>query len=204
MSKSTRAFIGIPVPETSTEKLERLKNGLNALIPSVRWVAGVPYHLTLAFLGEVPDADLNQVCQATAKIAAGFSPFELTLRGVGAFPNPSRPRVLWAGLAGVDESPLFALQTAVAKAMTGLGFRPDDRFSPHVTLGRLRDDRRSPSQDLTKILQSRAEWSGGTFKVSEVITYGSTLTPEGPTYAPLARARLRGNSSHHLDHAEDR
>ena len=76
--------------------------------------------------------------------------------------------------------------------MTAVGYRPEDlRFTPHVTLGRIKSDRRGQQPlDLTAILEPYQTWSGGTFSVNEVVTFASTLTPDGPAYAQLARAPL--------------
>ena len=148
--------------------------------------------MTLAFLGDVPDNDLNTVCKAVEEASLPFSSFELRLEGVGAFPSPARPRVLWASLTAADLTPLTALQKAIVQRVTDAGYRPDDqRFTPHVTLGRIRADRRGQnSPDLTTILQPYLTWSAGIVHVGEVVTFASTLTPEGPAYAQLARAPL--------------
>ena len=89
--------------------------------------------------------------------------------------------------------PLHAMQQAVARAAAEVGYRPDDqRFNPHITLGRIKSDRRGPGPpDLTKTLEHHRTWSGGSFTVREVVTFGSTLTPEGPVYTPLAKCTAR-------------
>jgi RNA 2',3'-cyclic 3'-phosphodiesterase len=197
MAKTTRTFIALPVPSVLGEKLTRLQSLLAPKIPAARWSSAPPFHMTLAFLGDVPDNDLNTVCKAVADASLPFSSCELRLEGVGAFPTAARPRVLWAGLTAADLSPLFELQKAIVKRVTEAGYRPDDqRFNPHVTLGRIRSDRRGQDPlNLTTILQPYLTWSAGTFRVGEVITFASTLTPEGPAYAQLARAPLSGKNS---------
>ena len=198
MPKTTRTFVAIAIPSQQGEKLTRLQEQLAPEIPAARWSSSPPFHLTLAFLGDVPDGDLNAVCRAVAEACGPFSAFDLRLEGVGAFPSPARPRVIWAGLRAADGSPLFELHKAIVMALTKAGYRPDDqRFTPHATLGRIRQDRRGGrSPDLTAMLQPLQNWSGGTFRVSEVVTFASTLSPEGPVYAPLARAPLAGEKSH--------
>ena len=99
MPKTTRTFVAIAIPTPQGEKLTRLQQQLAPEIPAARWSASPPFHLTLAFLGDVPDIDLNAVCHAVAEPAGPFLPFDLRLEGVGAFPSPARPRVIWAGLA---------------------------------------------------------------------------------------------------------
>ena len=197
MAKTTRTFVALPVPSALGEKLTRLQSLLAPKVPTARWTATLPFHMTLAFLGDVPDNDLNTVCKAVAEATLPFSCFELLLEGVGAFPNLARPRVLWAGLTATDLAPLLELQKSIAKKVTAAGYRPDDqRFTPHVTLGRIRSDRRGQVPlDLTSILQPFLTWSAGTFVVGEVITFASTLTPEGPEYAQLARVPLSGKKT---------
>ncbi len=196
MAKTTRTFIALPVPSALGEKLTRLQSLLAPKVPAARWSSSdrEPFHMTLAFLGDVQDNDLNTVCKAVARASLAFSSFELRLESVGAFPNPARPRVLWAGLTAADLAPLVELQKAIVKGVTDAGYRPDDqRFTPHVTLGRIRLERRVHEPlNLTTILQPYLTWSAGTFRVGEVITFASTLTPEGPVYAQLARALLSG------------
>jgi 2'-5' RNA ligase len=197
MAKTTRTFIALAIPSALGEKLTRLQSLLAPKVAAARWSSSPPFHLTLAFLGDVPDNDLNTVCKAVAEASVPFSPFELRLETVGAFPSPARPRVLWAGLTAADGSPLYELQKAIVKGVTDAGYRPDDqRFTPHVTLGRIRADRRGQDPlDLTSILQPHLTWSAGAFRVSEVITFASTLTPEGPAYAQLARTPLAGKKT---------
>ena len=80
----------------------------------------------------------------------------------------------------------------MTKAAAGVGYRSDDqRFHPHITLGRIKSDRRGPGPpDLTKTLERYRTWTGGSLTVREVVTFGSTLTPEGPVYTPLAKSPL--------------
>jgi len=197
MPKTTRTFIAVALPTASGAKLTRLQALLEPQVPAARWTRTEPFHLTLAFLGDVHDTDLHKICKAVALAAAPFPHFELLLECIGAFPSAGRPRVLWAGLTAEDKSPLFPLQRAIVKQVTAVGYRPEDaRFTPHVTLGRIKSDRRGPQPpDLTAILKPYQAWSGGTLSVDEVVTFASTLTPDGPVYAPLARAALAGEKN---------
>ena len=195
MPKTTRTFVAFGIPATLGERLARLQTQLAAQIPEVRWSETRPFHLTLAFLGDVADVDLNPVCKAVSAASGPFAPFTMRIEGVGAFPSPARPRVLWAGLTAA-KSTVFELQKAIVQALSAVGYRPEDqRFTPHTTLGRIKSDRRDPlAHDLTSILKPLQSWSGGEFQVNEVITYASTLSKAGPVYAPLARAPLTGKN----------
>lgn len=189
MPRTTRTFIALPLPDPVRAKLARLRQALAPEVPSARWVGPDEYHLTLAFLGDVDEIDLNAVCTAASESVRGIPRFDLEVRGLGAFPDPARPRVLWAGVVG-DLGALEATRKAVADAATRAGYRPaDERFHPHVTLAHLKAGR-GPATDLGPILLHYRRWNGGSFAAESVVTYASTLTPDGPIYAPLGRAPL--------------
>jgi RNA 2',3'-cyclic 3'-phosphodiesterase len=197
MPETTRTFIAVAIPAPLGEKLTRLQARLAPEIPAVRWTSTLPFHVTLVFLGDVRNADLNQVCAVVSEAASPVPPFEVRVQGIGAFPNPARPRVIWAGLRSPEPSPLVQLRETIARDLSKIGYRSDkDRFTPHATLGRIKPDRRNPpAPDLTKILSTYENWDAGTFTVRELTTFASTLTPQGPVYAPLAQARLAGKKN---------
>jgi 2'-5' RNA ligase len=197
MPRTTRTFIAVAIPAPLGEKLTRLQSQLAPSVPGARWTATSPFHVTLAFLGDVDDLHLNDLCTAVAGATVVIPRFEARVEGVGAFPDANRPRVIWAGVATADPTSWQELHRATVHAATKTGYRPDDqRFHPHITLGRLKSDRRGPRPpDLTPVLERHRAWSGGSFTVGEVITFGSTLTPEGPLYAPLAKAPLAGKKN---------
>jgi 2'-5' RNA ligase len=194
--QTTRTFIAIDMPAPLVARLERLQATLADEVPGIRWSSIGAFHLTLAFLGDVANTDLNDVCRASATAAAPFAPFALKLEGLGAFPDANRPRTVWAGLTGDALAELGRLRTAVAAACAAEGAPPeDDRFHPHITLGRAQK-KAGPPRNLAAVLNRYRSWSAGTMTVSEVVTYSSTLTPEGPLYVPLARAPLAARKGH--------
>ena len=106
--------------------------------------------MTLAFLGDVPNSDLNEICQAVAANTVSLDRFEVEVRGLGAFPNATRPRVVWAGVAATNINALNELQQLVIGALERIGHAPDDRrFHPHVTLGRIKHHRQGNCGILT-------------------------------------------------------
>jgi 2'-5' RNA ligase len=194
MPSVTRTFIAIVVPEDRAELLGALQGRIGPEVPGARWVDPHQFHATLTFLGDVPDANLEMVRQAVARGSEGFAPLELSLEGLGVFPRPSRPSTIWVGLAGPGVEVLIKLQKAIVKALTLTRVVPcpeGDRFTPHVTLGRLKAGR-GPGPNLTALVERYRSWSAGRFVASEVITFGSRLTPNGPVYTPLGRAPLGG------------
>ncbi len=136
-----RSFIAIPVPSAGIQVLEDAVEKLESeLGKSVRWVRSESIHLTLKFMGDIPAGMVEQVLEALPPVAAQFSAIELSISGLGVFPNPRRPRVLWAGVHG-DLETLSSLQLAIDDAVGKLGLPKEQRaFSPHLTLGRVRRD----------------------------------------------------------------
>lgn len=192
MSDTTRTFIAVAVPEPLTLKLTRLQSQLAGVAPEARWEVAHPFHITLAFLGDVGHGELNDVCLAVAEASGGFGRFALALEGVGVFPAPDRPRTVWAGVGGAGLDDLKALQTSVTATAARFGYRPEARpFHAHVTLGRFGPGR-GPKRDLTPVVSHYRTWHAGPFDVAEAVIFGSTLTREGPVYTPLGRGPFRG------------
>ena len=146
-----RSFIAIPVPSAGIRALEDAVKKLDStdIGGSVRWVRPEGIHLTLKFMGDIQAEMAERILVALPPAAAQFPPFELSISGLGVFPNPRRPRVLWAGVHG-DLEILAALQLAVDDAVGKLGLPKEQRsFNPHLTLGRVRRD--VPEGQLRKI-----------------------------------------------------
>lgn len=187
-----RTFIAVEVSQAARARAQDLIERLRPGDVNVKWVESHNMHMTLKFLGDVPDAQTADVCRAVGEAAEQVSPFEFALRGAGAFPHPGRPRTLWMGVdRGVDE--LTSLHRAIDKALAKLGFpREGRRFHPHLTLGRVRRGG-PPQRVLGRLIRENEEFEGSSANVDEVIVFASFLDKSGPTYQALGRARLGQN-----------
>jgi 2'-5' RNA ligase len=155
---------------------------------AVRWVDPANVHLTLQFLGAVPEDRVEAVRAAVAAAAAGGSPLRLEVAGAVAFPGPRRPRVIGAGVRG-DLPGLAALVTALGRGLAPLGYPPEDRpFRPHLTLGRVPTGR--PPRELGEALRAAAAAPPVAWIADEVVLVRSHLSPGGSRYEPLARCPL--------------
>ena len=193
MSGRIRAFIAIELPPAVRECLSSIIDGLQpGRHPYVKWVRAGSIHLTLKFLGDIDAEQVPQISQSVARASERHSPFALSIGGLGVFPNPQRPQVVWVAVAGEVER-LQWLQGDIEAAMADMGFaREQRRFTPHLTLGRLRE-RASPAER-KEIGRLIAEGGGGAdtaFQVSEVSLMRSTLQPSGAVYSRLATAQLK-------------
>ncbi|MBI2856216.1 MAG: RNA 2',3'-cyclic phosphodiesterase [Chloroflexi bacterium] len=189
-----RAFIAVELPPGVTETLHRLVQDLQALaLREVRWVRPEGVHLTLKFLGSIPADSVEPVSQAMGRCVASATPFDLSLRDLGAFPSLRDPRVVWVGLGG-DLEPLLSLHAALESELEGLGFERERRpFNPHLTLGRMREG--TPTPQRRRVGEALARVPGeveGELPVREVNLIRSTLTPSGATYASLYSVALGG------------
>jgi len=191
MKHTLRTFVAVEITSANRGRAGELIAGLRAAAAEVKWVDVQNLHLTLKFLGEVPSREISRVCEAVQRGAAEVEPFECELCGAGAFPNASRPRTLWLG-TGAGEQEMVALHEHIETALAKLGYRREHRrFRPHLTIGRVR--RGGPAvAELGELLKARAEFGAGRLSVRQVVVFSSELTPRGPVYEALGRARLGG------------
>ena len=187
-----RTFIAIHLSQEARLQLSDTIHSLESEIPSgVRWVDPEAIHLTLKFLGDIDPALVEDVLLAMEQAASGSLPFHLHLNGLGVFPNQRQPRVLWAGLGG-DLDVLGALQEKLETAMYGLNFPRERRtFSPHLTLGRVRDGVSAVArQRVGAVVTSGSLEDADSWPVNMVHLMRSNLTPEGAVYSSLGSASL--------------
>ncbi|MCI4352112.1 MAG: RNA 2',3'-cyclic phosphodiesterase [Thermoplasmata archaeon] len=151
-------------------------------------------HLTLHFFEELPLERVPAVVEAMRDAAKGSAPFEVELRGVGAFPNISRPRVVWAGVAE-GATALHALADRLRQALSSRGFPTEQRpFLPHLTLARVRSPREAAwaTRFLADPANIARSWTRAT--VSELRLKQSELTPAGAHHTIRERVALGGPS----------
>ena len=189
-----RVFIALDLPAEAKQYLDGIIQKLRADLPSgVRWVDPSGIHLTIKFLGDIDSslvADLTEAMKSVARVTPAER-FSLRLSGLGLFPNPAQPRVLWVGLDG-DLDALRDLQERTEEAMSGLGFARERRpFNPHLTLGRVRD---GVSADLRRRVGSTLAGidleDGEPWEPEAVHLIQSTLTTRGAVYTKLGSAPI--------------
>jgi 2'-5' RNA ligase len=194
--KRVRVFIAISLPGevqdalslTSTQVKEAIGDGV------VRWVNPANIHLTLKFLGEIPEADVD-VLKNNLEVPVGdHMPFPLFIRKIGVFPNPYRPRVVWAGIQ--DSIELNQLQRAVESVTQDLGYDSEGRvFSAHLTLGRV--SQYANSQEVIKCGRAVTDCKiggMGSFIVKSVDIFRSDLNTGGSIYTRLYAVPLHQGS----------
>ena len=178
-----RCFVALNLPSELKGHLAELERQLKEARADVSWVKPENVHLTLKFLGGVEEARLPSVKQAIQEGLAGQGPLDLFLSGLGVFPNPRSPRVIWVGIEGERER-LAQLQARLDQALGRLGFSREARpFSPHFTLGRMRS--RQGASSLMDLLGRLGGGELGNLKTQSIELMRSQLHPAGAIYTTL-------------------
>jgi len=192
MSQNIRTFIAVEIDAAITGRAVEVIDKLREVPVEVKWVEPENMHLTVKFLGDVGLSETYEVCKAVARAVKDVEPFDLEIRGVGAFPNIHRPRTIWFG-GGAGEEQMADLASRLDHELLQAGFRKEGRrFQTHLTLGRVRTERGPALADLIRLLEEYADLEVGRTPIDEVIIFSSTLTRTGPIYDPLGRAALGG------------
>ena len=189
---SIRTFLALPLDESIIEKLADARRSLSSAGARVRWVAGENLHLTIKFLGDVTDEQLPEVCRVAEESARQVEPFEFSVSSVTSVPQAGAMRMVWVG---IDEPTglLGKLHELLEQAYAEMGFEKENRsFRPHLTLGRVKGGRNV--KQLRAAITEIEDTEFGIASINEIIVFSSKLTPDGPIYSPMAKAKL-GNSA---------
>jgi RNA 2',3'-cyclic 3'-phosphodiesterase len=186
-----RAFIAIPVASGVAARSSELIKRLRSADAAVNWVPPQNLHLTLKFLGETPINESPQICEAVRRAVEDAPPFDLAFRGLGAFPSVEKPRTIWIGVTeGVED--LADLAGRIDIELAKLGYAREARkFSPHLTIGRVRESI-SSDHPLLDGLAKHVDFDASVMGVDEVVIYASFLDKKGPTYDALGTVELMG------------
>lgn len=182
-----RLFIAIEIPDAIKAELTKLQTELRRAGADVGWTKPENIHLTLRFLGEVGEWQLDDLKRLCTETAAEFQPFTLRLKDTGYFPNFRQPRVLWVGLAG-EIGTAEELQERLEERLISIGFVQQDKaFKPHLTIGRVKSAKNVKPLVAKVEMYSLPEMA---FEVGEIVLMKSDLHPAGALYTPMIKARL--------------
>jgi len=177
-----RTFIAVDISQDIKMDLDRLISGFRHESKAIRWVRAQNLHLTLRFLGDIPEETIPSLAESLKSNLRGFGSFDLALSGLGGFPNMNKPRVIWVG----SDDPKNKLGDLASKVESGCGEagfgKGDKKFSAHLTIGRVKFP-----QGIENILDKIENTNFATkpFNVGEILIYKSVLSAAGPTYTKL-------------------
>lgn len=183
-----RAFIACDIPESLLDKISSIQDKLKGLDADVSWTKVSGIHITMKFLGDIEEDSIEKVAAVIEGASEGQNPFEVRVKGSGAFPNLRNPRVAWLGVE--DEAKgLRQLQQPLDDGLKALGFEPEEReFKPHLTLGRVKGQK--GKERLAAAVSELKALDLGSFKVDRVMLYKSELKPTGAIYTKLREVVL--------------
>ena len=182
-----RLFLALDLPHDVRDAIGRARREMEPRLRGWRWTRAEGVHVTVRFLGEVESARLGELAPRWERAAlAARGPIPLRVRGLGVFPSPRRPRVLWVGaIEEPDQGRLRALADASEREARAAGFPPEERsFRPHATLARAAGG----AVDLPEA----GEREFGTAWIESLTLFRSDLAPGGPRYSALATFPLGG------------
>jgi len=192
-----RAFIAVNLNQDILNRIEQvaldLQKRMNPV--SIRWVPIENIHLTLKFLGNVSTANLEILKDILGKVVSNHHECDISVGGIGVFPKPHNPRVIWVGMEVPQE--LIALQKNIEIETARLGYSREYRpFSPHLTFGRV--SRNASPQDVRVIAETLENYQVGFLgatRVRTVYLFRSDLKPDGAEYTPIYSSALKEGDS---------
>lgn len=189
-----RAFIAIELPKEIKDALANLQSQLQSAGADAKWVAPQNLHLTLKFLGEINDKQLEKIAAVLEETAQRNRPFQLSINSLGAFPTASAPRVIWVGVdKGEAECKKIAAEIEEKTALAGIP-KEEREFSCHITIARVKQ---LLNQDkLARGINQQAGYFKEKtlrFSVAKITLFKSNLFPKGPIYEAQKEANFKAN-----------
>ena len=180
-----RAFIAVPLSDEIRKKIGTFYHEIG-FMKGVKEVPVQNLHITLDFLGDISEKEAERFSENLKKIASDISPFDLTIKGSGAFPKKSDPKILWLGMTG--NKPLVSLAMQVKDAVDSMDTK---RFSPHLTVGRVKYNKDGQQEYFDQFFQ-KGDRSFGRLHVDRFQLMKSDLSGKTPVYTLWKDFRLTG------------
>ncbi len=179
-----RVFIAAVLPEEMKKQINTLVQNFRSSNRSIKWVGEDNVHITLNFLGEVAESNIEELTEIIGSALAGMPPFFVKVCGISAFPSSERPRVLWIGVDDPNQG-LKKSYSAICDALDHSALevhREEKEYTPHITIGRIKGQF---DRNIVQILHTYQDQKFGGFQVKETILFRSILHREGPRYVPV-------------------
>jgi 2'-5' RNA ligase len=184
-----RIFVGLDIPDAIRTRISTYLESARELAPAARWVRPESLHVTLKFIGEVPESKVLEIKEILRQVK--IQPFEIEFKNVGFFPTPKAARVFWIGIHASDALPLLA--SSIDEKTTKIGIPKEEKsYKPHLTLARAVSGRGTGK--CFQLLQQRPDADEslrfGTMAAQEFFLYKSELMRGGARYTKLQRFSL--------------
>ena len=181
-----RAFLGISISDDLKHKILDVQRNFSNF--DIKFVESENLHFNLKFFREINDESTEKLKQILEEIIKKYEPFEIEIKGLGVFPNKNYIRVVWVGVKE-GYNTLTSLAEDIQNSIDKLGFPREEKFVPHLTLGRVRTARNK--SELASIVEELKDLEIGRMKVDNVVLFESMLSPNGPKYEEIFRVNLK-------------
>ncbi|MBW2065997.1 MAG: RNA 2',3'-cyclic phosphodiesterase [Deltaproteobacteria bacterium] len=180
-----RSFLAFELPPEIKGVLEKVSSEVRRFDLDVKWVKVENVHLTVIFMGNIAQERIPEMDPQIREICERYDAFEISVRGVGFFPDARRPRVMWLGLEG-DMERLSKFRDDLQRPLARFGIREEKRpFRPHLTLGRFRKSG-GPKPRIQELVRKYADLKSPRCSVGELVLLKSDLKPSGAEYTKLS------------------
>ncbi|HEV2226195.1 MAG TPA: RNA 2',3'-cyclic phosphodiesterase [Nitrososphaerales archaeon] len=176
-----RAFVALEISNPTLDSLVEFEKRLMATGADIKLVEKQNLHFTVKFLGEINESQAAEVGSRLGSLR--LNAVDVEVRGAGAFPDPSRARVVWAGVSRDHEALVAPIAQQVIDSLEGIGEREERPFRAHITLGRVRSGRNL--RQLEQLLRDNSDRPFGVVRLSHLKLKSSVLSPGGPIYGDL-------------------
>lgn len=179
--------MAIKLPEELIKALSGVAALLDRRSKGISWTNPLSIHLTLKFIGEMPEEKAEEVGNRLLEAAEGIKPFTVTVESIGAFPTLRAPRVVWAGIR--EEPALMTLAAKIEERLISAGIEKDEKpFHPHLTLCRIKSP--AEGRELSRLIEGQKPQIKMDFPVRSFVLFRSELRPGGAIHTPLKTISL--------------
>ena len=176
-----RAFLAIDLDDDLMPKINKIINEFKKIDTKIKYVELLNLHLTLKFFGDIGSEGLSILEDKISEVVSGFEPFNIKIRGCGAFPNNNHIKVIWVGID--EDSVIKELHDKLDAEFVRLGFDKDKKFSTHLTIGRMKTAKNK--NQVKSAIENFSDFEIGEMEVTQIALKKSTLTPSGPIYEDI-------------------
>jgi len=176
-----RAFLAVDVDPNLTYKITKIQRQLAQISPNVKLVEEENLHFTFKFLGEITPEKKDTIIEMTEENIKDYTPFNITIKGMGAFPSTDYIKVIWLG---VEHPGAFSkVQRELDIEFSKMGFNRERSYIPHLTIGRVKGTKNK--DELVSLVEELHDIEIGTMNIDRLTLKKSELTPVGPIYTDL-------------------
>lgn len=180
-----RAFLGISVSNELKQKISSIQENFSDF--DIKFVEPENLHFNLRFFREISDQEIETLKQKLEEVIKKFEPFDIEMKGLGVFPNKNYIRVVWIGVKE-GYNTIISIAESIEDSIESLGFPKEEKFVPHLTLGRIRTARNK--MELRNLVEELENIDIGKMKIDSIKLFRSKLSPNGPIYEEVFNVKI--------------